>query len=61
MAAAHCANFQTDPSRFIALGLHGDGVPHQHRKSIEVLSWNVLSAGMDERFPFAVLEKDYLC
>ena len=44
-----CAALGLDPEHFIALGLHGDGVPHQKGKSIEVLSWNFISDPGGER------------
>ena len=56
-----CSAIKGDIDNFIGIGLHGDGVPHQKRKSIEVLSWNIVSAGMSTRVPFAILEKEFAC
>ena len=44
-----CAALGLNPEHFIALGLHGDGVPHQKGKSMEVLSWNFISDPAGER------------
>lgn len=56
-----CQKLGLDVGSFVALGMHGDGVPHQKRKSIEVLSWNFLGQGMHRRFPVAVVEKAFCC
>ena len=56
-----CSSLKLDPMKFVAIGLHGDGVPHQERKSIECITWNILAEGMVERFPFAIIEKDFTC
>ena len=56
-----CRTLRVDPARFLALGLHGDGVPHQKRKSIEVVSWNCLGAQTSDRFLPALVEKDFCC
>ena len=44
-----CASLWLDPTQALAIGIHGDGVPHQKRKSIEVLSWHFLSASCSKR------------
>eukprot|EP00974_Lingulodinium_polyedra_P063256 6106135-Lingulodinium_polyedra.AAC.1 len=56
-----CQSLGMDPARSFPLGLHGDGVPHAKSKSIEVMSWNFLSAQTSDRFPFAVVEKAFCC
>eukprot|EP00974_Lingulodinium_polyedra_P112728 10908527-Lingulodinium_polyedra.AAC.1 len=43
-----CRSMDIDPGRCIPLGMHGDGVPHQARKSVEVLSWNMLGVGASQ-------------
>ena len=40
-----------DPARLVALGLHGDGVPHQRGqgKSVEAFSWNFAAQPTSDR------------
>ena len=56
-----CAKVGLNPLDVLPLGLHGDGVPHQKGKSIEVLSWNFLSKNVHTRFLFALVDKTYTC
>ena len=56
-----CNQLGLDHTTFIALGLHGDGVPHQKRKTIEVFSWNFVAHPHGQRYLFAALEKDFCC
>lgn len=56
-----CASLGLDPTQALAIGIHGDGVPHQKRKSIEVLSWNFLSDSCSKRILFCLIEKDCCC
>ena len=58
---ATCRKLGLDPEAVTAVGLHGDGVPHQKRKSIEVMSWNLLGKGLSERYLFSVVEKSFCC
>ena len=41
----------------VALGFHGDGVPHTKTDSIEILSWNRLSRPNLDRIPFTAISK----
>ena len=56
-----CRQLKLDPAHFVGIGLHGDGVPHQKRGSIECISWNVLAKDMGERLPFCVIDKKFVC
>ena len=48
------------PDLTIPIGVHGDGVPHQKKGTVEVISWNQC-AGFHERTLFCVLDKAFLC
>ena len=50
-----------DPARLVALGLHGDGVPHTKNDTIEVFTWNLPTLPRAERYLFSLVEKSYLC
>ena len=56
-----CQKLGLNPHTYIALGLHGDGAPHQKRKTIEVFSWNFLANPHGQRYLFAALENDFCC
>ena len=57
-----CTKQRTPPEATIGIGLHGDGVPTQKSgKSIDVFSWNLLSAPSGDRFPFTMVEKQFMC
>ena len=45
-----CSKLSISLREGIPIGVHGDGVPHQKRKTVEVLSWNFLAEGFDTRF-----------
>ena len=47
-----------DSEGIIALGFHGDGVPHQKNRSCQVFSWNLLAKPLAERLLFTVISKD---
>ena len=47
-----CGKLGLDAASTLVLGLHGDGVPHQKKKSIECLSWNILSDESSHRYLF---------
>ena len=49
------------PQELTPIGVHGDGVPHQKKGTIECLSWNPCAHPHCERIRFGVLEKHYLC
>jgi len=53
-----CTKLGADPSEFLPLGCHGDGVPNQARKTIVCFSWNILTNASHERILFAALGKD---
>ena len=48
-------------NRTMLLGIHGDGVPHRTRSTVETVSWNLAALPLSDRFLFALLEKDFLC
>ena len=50
-----------DPTLFIALGLHGDGVAYTKNMAVEVFSWNFLAVPFAERPVFGLIEKRFLC
>ena len=45
----------------VALGFHGDGVPHQKNRSAQVFSWNCLALAYSERMLFCVIAKEFCC
>jgi hypothetical protein len=45
----------------VPVGFHGDGVPHQKSRTVEVFSWNFAAQPMWERFLFTCIEKAHLC
>ena len=45
------------PKALVPIGFHGDGVPRQKAKSIEVLSWNFLAEPDADRFLITAIEK----
>ena len=56
-----CRKLSIDPKAMIPLGFHGDGVPHQKRKSIEVITWSFMAKGYDTRYLCAILDKSVCC
>ena len=56
-----CADNGIPMEMMIPIGLHGDGVPHQKHRTVEVFSWNICSQPMWERYLFTCLEKIFLC
>ena len=57
-----CRQHRTPPEATIGIGLHGDGVPIQRSgKTIEVFSWNFLAVPQAERYPFALVEQQFMC
>ena len=56
-----CKGLAVGKSSFIALGIHGDGVPHQKNRSMEIISWNFIANGFHRRFPAAIVEKHFCC
>ena len=59
--AKWCAKFGTSLQRTIPIGFHGYGVPHQVSSTLLIFSWNFLSFPGAERYPFAMVEKEYMC
>ena len=47
---AFCVKNHLDWMKTIAIGFHGDGVPHSKKGSAQVISWNVLGKSLAERF-----------
>ena len=45
----------------LCLGFHGDGVPHQRKRTVDVSSWNLLAFPGSERFLFGLVEKACMC
>ena len=56
-----CASLGMDPRLVSPIGLHGDGVPHQKKGNIEVLSWNPCAFPDYERVLFCAIDKKFLC
>eukprot|EP00969_Alexandrium_andersonii_P253201 11190350-Alexandrium_andersonii.AAC.1 len=48
-------------SKLIPLGLHGDGVPHKKKDTIEVFTWNTPTMPKAERYLFCLVAKSFLC
>ena len=64
--AKHKANwiksFNLPPDAIVVpVGIHGDGVPHQKRKTVEVMSWNICSMPWAERYLFSLVEHVDVC
>ena len=53
-----CANHGINDDLTLGVGLHGDGVAHQKRTTVECFSWNVLGSHSGERYLFGLVEKD---
>ena len=53
-----CAKHGINDDLTLGLGLHGDGVAHQKRTTVECFSWNVLGSHSAERYLFGLVEKD---
>ena len=49
------------PSHKKKIGLHGDGVPHTRKKTVEVFSWNFVAEPDADRFLATLIEKEFLC
>ena len=56
-----CKKLGINTANCFPIGFFGDGVPHTKHKTIEVMSWNILSIPDSERFPFVVIEKQFCC
>ena len=54
-----CATLGIDGTSIIPLGLHGDGVPHSKKGSIECFSWNFGGLPHMERMLCAVVDKRF--
>ena len=52
---AFCVKNHLDWMKTIAIGFHGDGVPHSKKGSAQVFSWNVLGKSLAERFFFTCI------
>ena len=54
-----CANHGINDDLTLGVGLHGDGVAHQKRTTVECFSSkNVLGSHSAERYLFGLVEKD---
>ena len=53
-----CAKHGIKDDLTLGLGLHGDGIAHQKRKTVECFSWNVLGSHSAECYLFGLVEKD---
>ena len=58
---AFCVKNHLDWMKTIAIGFHGDGVPHSKKGSAQVFSWNVLGKSLAERFLFTCIAKEFCC
>ena len=56
-----CRKGGLDADGVVPIGFHGDGVPHQHGRSVQVFSWNILSYEATERMLFCVIAKELCC
>ena len=56
-----CARHDVPVSSFVAVGMHGDGVPTNKGKSADVYSWNFLADPALDRVLFTMVEKEYHC
>ena len=59
--ADKCAELGWDPRTTIPLGFFGDGVPHQKRKPIECLSWNLPGHPSLKRILCGIVDKSFTC
>ena len=53
-----CDNHGMNDDLTLGVGLHGDGVAHQKRTTVECFCWNVLGSHSAERHLFGLVEKD---
>ena len=58
---AACDRVKIGVEGVIPLGIHGDGVPRQKRRSLQVWSWNSLANPLAERILFTVVPKEFCC
>ena len=58
---AFCRSLGLPADDLVPLGFHGDGVPHQHGRSVQVFSWCYLALAGAERILFSVISKDLCC
>ena len=56
-----CSDLGIDPAEFIPIGMHGDGVPHAKKKSLECFSWNFVAEPTAERFLTTCVDKTFCC
>ena len=54
-------NKHIDNNLLIAIGLHGDGVAHKRKDTVEAFTWNFPTLPRQERYLFGSVEKHYLC
>ena len=54
-----CSRFGVLKDKLLSLGVFGDGVPHQKHKSVECLTWNIISLGMQStRYLFTCIGQE---
>ena len=57
-----CKKFDVPSDECFGLGVFGDGVQHQKRKTVDTITWNVLESGVfATRILYAIVAKDFLC
>ena len=56
-----CATHEINPEKFIALGLHGDGVPVQVDDTASVAAWNIPGVHGAQRTMFTLVTKKHMC
>ena len=58
---AFCNRTTIDPRRVVAVGFHGDGVPHQANHTIQVFSWNIATKPDSDRVLFGCMPTLHFC
>ena len=61
LVADFCTKTNVPRTGVVPIGFHGDGVPHQKNRSVQVFSWNLLAKPSAERLLFAVIGKEFCC
>jgi len=59
--AAFCRKHKLPVNITVFLGIHGDGVPHRTRSTVETFSWNLAALPESDRFLFTLIEKEFVC
>ena len=61
LRAAFCRSSGLSLEGLLPLGCHGDGVPHQHGRYVQVFSWNCFTTPCAERVLFTVTANALCC